>query len=657
MTARFVEPAPRAERVATCTAAAALITVWTLWVGKDVSWDVFNHQLYLPFSLVSGRYATDLFAAGPQSYQNPLGYLPFYGLVAVGLPSWLIGCLLALAHASAAWPLHQIACALWGNGPAERATRCMAVAAAMTAPTFLIVAGTSSVDPLCGCLVLLALVPGLAPQPRRRDWLWGGLALGLAIAIKPTNLAFALAIGVMLAMRGATREMAWAELACFVSAAAAALLLGAGYWSAWLWRSFDSPVFPLFNQFFQSPFAPAGPTVAGRFLPRTALDYVTRPLELAEFRSFTSTEGFAPDIRPAFALLMPGAWLVRWAVRKHAASVSVTVSSILRRADLRLTVFTLVAYLLWMATSGNSRYAVALFLVIGLQMARAVQAALPHRYVGLFIGAVVAGQLVYYVKDGDHRYFAVPWDKHPFFSVNAADRLVREPFLHISIGVQSFAAVAPYLNHGGALINAVGQFSLPMDGKLGERLIAKLGQWQGKTRFLFHKPPKLDEPETAEAARQKIDRLTYRLRLLVEWTDCEPIVLESDAITDSGRTTTKDVENGPRTTTLLSCKAVARNDVDPELDKALIRADKVYSLIEHQCPKIFGPVPLATDIGDNVFQRRYANYDVRVSISPNEGVTLTHFRSLSAISMGSIEHVIGNGGIDACKAWQKLNIR
>lgn len=655
MNARLVEPALNAERLAVCTAAVVLITIWTLLVGKDVSWDVFNHQLYLPFSLVSGRYATDLFAAGPQSYQNPLGYLPFYGLVAANLPSWLIGCLLALAHASAAWPLHQMACALWGTAPAERTVRCLAVAAAMAAPTFLIVAGTSSVDPLCGCLVLLALVPGLAPRPLLTHWLWGGLALGLAIAIKPTNLAFALAIGVVLAIRGAAKEMTWVEFATFAGAAAMALLLGAGFWSAWLWRSFDSPVFPLFNQFFHSPFAPAGPTVAGRFLPRTALDYVTRPLELAEFRSFTSTEGFAPDIRPAFALLLLGAWLVRLALRKHATSASEV--SIWRRPDLRLAAFALVAYLLWMATSGNSRYAVALFLVIGLLLARAVQAALPHRYVGLFIGAIVAGQLLYYVKDGDHRFFAGPWDKHPFFRVHAAKRLVQEPFLHISIGVQSFAAIAPYLNHGGALINAVGQFSLPMDGKLGERLRAKLGEWEGKTRFLFHKPPKLDEPETAEAVRLKLDRLTYRLRLRVDWTDCEPIVLDSDAITDSGRTIRNDVDNGPRTTTLLSCKAVARNDVDPELDKALIRADKVYSLIEQQCPKIFGPVPLATDIGDNVFQRRYANYDVRVSVSPKEGVTLTHFRSLSAISMGSIDHVIGNGGVDACTAWRKLNIQ
>ena len=110
-------------------------------------------------------------------------------------------------------------------------------------------------------------------------------------------------------------------------------------------------------------------------------------------------------------------------------------------------------------------------------------------------------------------------------------------------------------------------------------------------------------------------------------------------------------------TTLFSCRAMPRTDVDTALEARLARADRVFSLMERQCPKIFGPVPLATDIGDNVFQRRYANYDVRVSVSPKEGVTLTHFRSLSAITMGSIDHVIGNGGVDACTAWRKLNIQ
>src|SRR5262245_41491798 len=91
-----------------------LITVgWVLLVGKDLSWDVLNHHLYLPFEWITGRIHSDLFGAGPQSYQNPLGYLPFYALVAHNYPSWVIGIVLASVHAMNGILAWRIAARLW----------------------------------------------------------------------------------------------------------------------------------------------------------------------------------------------------------------------------------------------------------------------------------------------------------------------------------------------------------------------------------------------------------------------------------------------------------------------------------------------------------------------------------------------------------------
>ena len=529
----------------------------------------------------------------------------------------------------------------------------LAVAAGWMAPTYLIVAGTPSVDPICGTLVLMALAAVLARQTSLTAWLLGGAALGLAVAIKPTNLALGLAIGGVIALRWYLGQARWTAVAGFTTATLALVLLGAGFWSTWLWTTFENPVFPLFNHIFNSPYAPDGPTVAGRFLPRSTLDYLSRPFEMAEFRSYTSTEGFAPDLRFAIALGFATLALAMSLVRQRWASL--TGLSVWPRPDVQVVLFALVTYLLWMATSGNSRYAIALFLVIGLLMVRAVDLLVPQRLLALTVGSIMALQFAYYAGDGDRRYFAGPWDSRPYFKVQAAERLVREPFLHLSVGAQSFAAVAPYLHPAGALVNAVGQSSLPMEGKLGDKLRERLKRWEGKTRFLFHKSPKLDSAGTAQAVRTKLDYLTYRLRLQVDWTDCEQIVIDSDAATDGGRTLPRDTTN--ISTALLSCHAITRTDVNSTLDGELIRADKVFSLMEARCPKVFGPAPLATDIGENIFQRRYANHDVRVSVSPSEGVTLTHFRSLNAISLGNIDHVIKNGGQDACIAWQKLNAR
>ena len=42
-----------ADSARVCAAALAALTAWTLFAGKDVSWDVVNHHLYLPFSLMT----------------------------------------------------------------------------------------------------------------------------------------------------------------------------------------------------------------------------------------------------------------------------------------------------------------------------------------------------------------------------------------------------------------------------------------------------------------------------------------------------------------------------------------------------------------------------------------------------------------------------
>ncbi len=266
----------------------------------------------------------------------------------------------------------------------------------------------------------------------------------------------------------------------------------------------------------------------------------------------------------------------------------------------------------------------------------------------------MAAQSFYYLGDGDHRYYPSSWSQRPFFSIRPSPRLQQEPYLHLSLGVQSFSAVAAFLHPGGALANVVGQFSLPMEGPLGNALKQRIAAWTGRVRFLFHAPSDIGDPEKAALVRTKLDYLTYRLRMRVDWDDCESIMLGGDTVSEPGQVHTGK-PTPPKQQCLVELSCRPRADVNPKLDADLSRADKVFSLIERQCPRIYGPVPMVSDIGETVFQRRYANYDVRVSVSETEGVSLTHFRSQKLISMGSIDHVIANGGLDACTAWKKLN--
>ena len=114
---------PRPALLPLLAVPAALCAVWTVLAGKDVSWDLLNYHYYLPFELVAGRVSRDFFAASAQSYLNPVGYLPFYLMVAAGWHSVVVSIVLAAAHSLSIALLYLLAWRLFGHlPPRSRAT-------------------------------------------------------------------------------------------------------------------------------------------------------------------------------------------------------------------------------------------------------------------------------------------------------------------------------------------------------------------------------------------------------------------------------------------------------------------------------------------------------------------------------------------------------
>src|ERR1700730_6334283 len=78
--------------------------------GKEMAWDLLHYHFYSGFSALNDRFELDYFAAGPQSYFNPYAYVPFYGLVKLGLPGLAVGTVLAMGHSVVLWLTYEIAC-------------------------------------------------------------------------------------------------------------------------------------------------------------------------------------------------------------------------------------------------------------------------------------------------------------------------------------------------------------------------------------------------------------------------------------------------------------------------------------------------------------------------------------------------------------------
>jgi hypothetical protein len=616
------------------------IVAWAMLVGKDVGWDVVNHQLYLPFSWVSGRFRTDLFAAGPQSYQNPLGYFPLYVLVSAGLPAWVIGVLFATLHALVVWPLARIARLFWPRDTSDDFwMRFLAMGLGCVTPVFLIHAGTPSIDPITSLFVIWALALSLElGQGRPREWraaAAAGALLGLSSALKLSNAVFAVAFCGLWALKWTAGQADRRRLVAFGAGLGAAFMAAAGPWMLWLWQDFGNPIYPLYNELFHSPLAPQQPVAAIRFLPTTLADVAYRLWDLTTLRSYVSLESSIPDVRPFAAAVAGVAALVALGVRGGWRRL--VTSAPWRSPGVQLGLAMVVMYVLWMRTSGNARYGLPLFMLAGIALVRATQCALPLKAAKVLLLAALLVQGAYYYEAGDHRATAARWDAGPYVEFQVPQRLREKPFLHLVIGAQTMSAAALFLDPRGAMANPIGQFALPTDGPLGARLQSLMDRWHGRTRLLMsdrHPTTPADVKHTREA----LHALLYRLGLDVDWSDCESIAVVLDR---------SDLHEAPgaggKMTTdrrLLSCAVLYRPERDPEIERTRIEADRVFAILEAACPKVFTPTPLTSEHGVGVWQRHYMNTEAQLSVSPEDGIYFSHYRSLRGAHFGSIDDVL-----------------
>ena len=620
-----------------------LLICWAMFAGKDVSWDVLNHQLYLPFSWITGRYRTDLFAASGQSYQNPLGYFPVYGLIQLGLPAWVIGILLSAVHSLVLWPLSRIARLIWpGDDNEDFWWRVLALVLCCVAPIFLIHDGTTSTDPLTGLLVIwavaLSLERGQERVADRRLALTAGALLGLATAVKMSNAVFVVALVLLWLVKWVAGQADVRRVFAFGAALMLVFAMAAGPWMLWLWRDFGNPIYPLYNEIFHSPYAPQQPLVMTRFLPNGTLAALRRIWDLATLTSYVSFEGFLPDIRPLLAVLAGATALVVLAARggwRRLASRTVWASP-----GVQLTLSLVLAYWLWVRTSGNARYAIPLFMLVGLALVRATQLAMPRRAAKVLLLTALALQGAYFLVASEYRMGGTTWNSGPYLAYRIPEKLRQQPFLHLAIGTQTHASLAMFLDEHGAFANPIGQMAMPTTGPLGDRFEALLAKWHGRTRLLFN-DPYMTSSDKQVILHDSLHDLLYRFGLDVDWADCESIEVllnqRADAVGSS-----MVVGAPPSNPRVLSCAALYRPERDAAIDAQRAQADKVFAIMEAACPKLFSPTPLASEYGAGIWQRHYVNTEAHLSVSEQSGVRMSHFRRVEIENYGTIDDVLNH---------------
>ena len=300
-------------------------TAWRL--PADASYDLLNYHLYGPFALLHGKWARDLAPAQTQGFLPPTNDIPYYLLARHVHHVHVLNLLLALPAVAAIWLSFLIALRLLRTGGiTARLVALVAVLIAATgAATHPVLASSMSDMIPCsltlGAILLLlrnaeAAVSGSLPRGLSEALLHllPGLLVGAALGLKLTLSYAAVGLVVALLARPDVYPLLRLRMAFLFCLGVGIGMLGTGGW--WWLRmahATGNPLFPLYNNLFQSPLALPSDYVDPRFFPRDTLHWLLYPFFWALRRAPLATELDVPmrDPRIALALLAAAAILAR----------------------------------------------------------------------------------------------------------------------------------------------------------------------------------------------------------------------------------------------------------------------------------------------------------------------------------------------------------
>lgn len=613
--------------VYTCCTLLAVVTAH--WLGKEMLWDTLDYHLYAGFSALHDRFGVDYFAAAPQAYLNPYAYVPFYLLATCGLSAFAAAAILAVLQSAILWLTYELAVTLAPAGPPAARVGIGAAAAllAFANPVLIQQLGSSFADittaelALAGWLVLI----GAIRAPGAWRVLSAGLLLGAASALKLSNSLDAVAIAIVPLFVPVSWPRRLACASFYGLGVAAGFILISAPWSWQLERHFGNPFFPLLNGIFRSPEYTTAPVNGSRFIPSSLAAALWRPFAMTVPVRMVHFETPAPDLRYAILLVLAvllAAETARRAWRRGRLSAPQGRSPSERperRMLLALGSAFLINWVMWLASSGNSRYFIPMGCVAAVLiviLAHRLLTAWPRVWVGAIV-AILTVQ-IYQVQAGTTFRPPLPWGQTAWFDVSVPQPLASVPALYFSADIQSNSFVVPYLAAGSGFINLEGDYTLGPDGANGARIRELIRRFSPHLRVLI--------PDIRVDADRKIDvphldnanDAVEPFGLRVDPSRCVRIVTRGAPklqIMTVGRQVPRLPPSQWYANYLVSCQLVpddTRQDTEVFRERA---PNLVLDRLEDACPQLLQPRrPVTFVVGDRLhgytWARRYSDTDV-----------------------------------------------
>ena len=300
-----------------------LVGLLGLFLGQDASWDFRNYHWYNGYALANGRFGFDLLPSQLPYFYNPALDVPFY-LLASALPAQLAGFILAVVQGLNILFLFLLAySALIITNPARKVLVCALLAVlGMLGGGGIAQIGTAIYDNITSLGVFLSalLVIRYSAALIYGSWrasfflaILCGFPVGLMMGFKLPVVVFCVGLcGALLCTSGPAQRRIWITFG-FGIGVLLGLALSLGPWAYSLYKQFGNPVFPYFNNIFQSSFAPLNSARDMKFLPVSWHDRLLFPFIFTQ-NPYRVGEIPWRDVRLALLyFLLPTCLALRWA--------------------------------------------------------------------------------------------------------------------------------------------------------------------------------------------------------------------------------------------------------------------------------------------------------------------------------------------------------
>jgi len=230
------------------------------------SWDGLNHHIYLGWSAEHERFGWDIQAAGTQVYQFPYLYWLPYRLMQADIDGALAGAIINIQYllsVPAVWLICKAG--IPQNTVFDQLCRISGSILAFTSCVSLSFLDTTANDWVAAIPMLWAVALTVSPVrsihnqvkiPKVIDltkFILAGFFVGMAVAFKLSNGPLSVVFPIFwmyLAPGGFLRKSKYMICACL------SVLLGFvvvyGCWGAVLWQYFGNPIYPYYDDFFET---------------------------------------------------------------------------------------------------------------------------------------------------------------------------------------------------------------------------------------------------------------------------------------------------------------------------------------------------------------------------------------------------------------------